>query len=88
VLALPKYQSESIIQVELPSNVDPHAFLDSIENFSRELEPEHEGTVVDAWVLSKDLSESKLSISQELNSPNSSAGLIQLPGLLLHREEC
>jgi hypothetical protein len=65
VIALPKDQSESIIQVELPSNVDPHAFLDSIEDFLRELEPEHEGTVVNAWVLNKDLSKSKLSGSQD-----------------------
>jgi hypothetical protein len=65
VIALPKDSSESIIQVELPSNVDPHAFLESIEDFLRELESEHEGTVVDAWVLNKDLSESKLSSGQE-----------------------
>jgi hypothetical protein len=65
VVALPKDQSECIIQVELSSSVDPHEFLGTIEDFLRELEPEHEGTVVDAWVLNKDLSESKLSGSQD-----------------------
>jgi hypothetical protein len=65
VLALPRQQTEGIIQIELPSSMDPHSFIDDIESYLKELEPEHEGTVADVWVLNKNLSESRLSNAQE-----------------------
>jgi hypothetical protein len=65
VLALPRQQTEGIIQIELPSSMDPHSFIDDIESYLKEMEPEHEGTVVDVWVLNKNLSESRLSNAQE-----------------------
>jgi hypothetical protein len=65
VLALPRYQSEGVVQIELASNTDPHGFVHSIKEYLKEMEPEHEGTVVDAWILNKDLSESKMGKAQE-----------------------
>jgi hypothetical protein len=65
VLALPRQQTEGIIQIELPSSMDPHSFIGDIESYLKEMEPEHEGTVVDVWVLNKNLSESRLSNAQE-----------------------